>query len=202
MTYACLVERPSSLRDRTSSAILDAAAVVFFRQGTAAGMDDVADAAGVARATVYRYFPNRDALLHALFDDALSEMALRLGEAEIDKVPVGEGLARTARALVAASSKYAFLAEEAKYIAAGVETGKVDECLGIPLRTLLQRGIDDGTLRRDWSATEMSRLFGGLLQVAVQMTAQDAVSVERVAAMVSTLFLEGAQTREGHQTYT
>jgi TetR/AcrR family transcriptional repressor of mexCD-oprJ operon len=189
------VAQVRSLRDRTASTILDAAALVFFRHGTSASMDDVADAAGVGRATVYRYFPNRENLIHALLEAALEEMALRLAEAEIDRVPVAEGVARTARALVAASSKYAFLAEETKHIAAGVEAEKVDECLGAPLRALLRRGIDDGTLRRDWSETEITRLFGGLLQTAVQMTAQDGLGVERAAAMVSTVFLEGVSAR-------
>jgi len=157
-------------------------------------MDDVADAAGVGRATIYRYFPNRDALLRALIEDALEEMALRLVEAEIDSVPVAEGFARTARAMVGASSKYAFLAEESKYLKVGVDAEKVDECLGIPLRGLIRRGIDDGTLRHDLSEREMSKLFGGLLEVAIQMTAQDGVGVERAAAMVSTVFLQGLST--------
>ncbi|MGP8060212.1 MAG: TetR/AcrR family transcriptional regulator [Acidimicrobiales bacterium] len=184
-----------SLRDRTARAILDAAALVFSRQGTSAGMNDVADAAGVGRATVYRYFPNRDALVQALFEDALEDMAVRLDEAEIDRVPVAEGIARTARALVGASSKYAFLSHEAEQAAWSVEGGKVDECLGIPIRALLRRGIDDGTLRGDWSDTETSRLFGGLIQAAVQMTVQGGIGVERAAAMVSTVFLEGTAAR-------
>jgi TetR/AcrR family transcriptional regulator, mexCD-oprJ operon repressor len=192
------VVQTSSLRDRTSAAILDAAALVFFRQGTAASIDDVADAAGVGRATVYRYFPNRDALLHALLRDALEEMALRLGEAEIDRVPVPEAVARAARALVAASRKYAFLAQEAEHVVAaggagGADgAGGVDELLGTPIRTLMRRGIDDGTLRPDCNERELSRLFGGLIQAAVQMTAQDGVGVERAAAMVSAVFLDGA----------
>lgn len=158
-------------------------------------MNDVADAAGVGRATVYRYFPNRDTLVQALFEDALEDMAVRLDEAEIDRVPVAEGIARTARALVGASSKYAFLSHEAEQAAWSVEGGKVDECLGIPIRALLRRGIDDGTLRGDWSDTETSRLFGGLIQAAVQMTVQGGIGVERAAAMVSTVFLEGTAAR-------
>lgn len=154
-------------------------------------MDDVADAAGVGRATVYRYFPSRDALVSALAAHALEETAARFDEAEIDVVPVAEGVARAARALVAAWSKYAFLVEEAEH----VEHGPVDVRLGNPLRSLFRRGIADGTLRRDWSEEEMGRLFAGLLLAAAKMTADDHVGVERAAAMVSSLFLDGASAR-------
>jgi AcrR family transcriptional regulator len=169
---------------------LDAAALVFFREGTGASIDDVADAAGVGRATVYRYFPSRDALLHALLEDALDDMAARLDEAEIDLATVPEGVARAARALVGASSKYAFLAHEAKHV-----EPELEERLAAPLRTLFRRGVADGALRGDLSEEELGRLFGGLLQAAVQMTAQGAVGAERAAAMVSSVFLDGAAAR-------
>ena len=46
--------------------ILDAAAEVFHVRGVAkAGMEDVARAAGCSRATIYRYFDDRDALRRA-----------------------------------------------------------------------------------------------------------------------------------------
>ena len=55
--------------DRTALAadrILDAAAVLFAEQGaTGVGMDQVAKAAGCSRATLYRYFDNRQALMTA-----------------------------------------------------------------------------------------------------------------------------------------
>lgn len=46
--------------------ILEAAGVVFSRDGIhSARMGKIADAAGCSRATLYRYFPNKEALLHA-----------------------------------------------------------------------------------------------------------------------------------------
>lgn len=55
--------------DRTAIAadrILDAAAVLFAHNGAATtGMDQVAKAAGCSRATLYRYFENRQALVTA-----------------------------------------------------------------------------------------------------------------------------------------
>lgn len=46
--------------------ILEAASVVFSRDGIrGARMGKIADVAGCSRATLYRYFPNKEALLHA-----------------------------------------------------------------------------------------------------------------------------------------
>jgi AcrR family transcriptional regulator len=56
-------------------------------------MNDVADAAGVARATVYRYFPNRDALLDELARAAVADVEARLASARIDAVAPEEGIA-------------------------------------------------------------------------------------------------------------
>src|ERR671923_2381670 len=91
----------SGLRERVASAIVEAAAAVFAERGDAANMSDVASAASVARATVYRYFPSREALLEALGRVALDDAGERLRAARLDEVAVGDGLERAVRALVA-----------------------------------------------------------------------------------------------------
>src|ERR671932_1602508 len=91
---------PSALRERVSAAILDAAAHVLAVRGRQASMTDVAAAAGVARATVYRYFPSRQALLEALAEVSVADAGARLASARIDEVPAEEGVRRATRALV------------------------------------------------------------------------------------------------------
>src|SRR6187549_970002 len=51
--------------------ILDAARRLFFEQGLHASMDEVARAAGVGPATLYRRFPTKEALLDAILGDVL-----------------------------------------------------------------------------------------------------------------------------------
>src|SRR5215208_6217147 len=70
--------RQTTLHARVSAAILEAAAAVLAERGEQASMADVAAAAGMARATVYRYFPNREALLEELGRLAVEEAGERL----------------------------------------------------------------------------------------------------------------------------
>src|SRR4051812_50167313 len=88
-----------SLQQRVAEAILDGAARIFAQHGEQASMNDVAAAAGVARATVYRYFPNREALLDELARSAVGGVDARLGSGRIGEGAPEGGIARAVRAL-------------------------------------------------------------------------------------------------------
>lgn len=61
---------------RNREKILAAAAQVFAERGLEATLDDIADAAQVGVATVYRRFPDKDALVLALFEDVIDDLAV------------------------------------------------------------------------------------------------------------------------------
>src|SRR4026207_1337521 len=104
--------RRPALQQRVTAAILDGAARIFALQGAQASMNDVAEAAGVARATVYRYFPNREALLDELARAAGCAVDTRLESARIDEVSPEEGIARAVRALVDVGDAFVLLTRE------------------------------------------------------------------------------------------
>jgi AcrR family transcriptional regulator len=61
--------------------LLQAAAAVFARKGYhAARIADIARAAGVAKGTVYEYFPTKEELFYALLDEWLGEFERELSE--------------------------------------------------------------------------------------------------------------------------
>ena len=75
--------------------LLAAARVLATRE--AASMADIAAAAEITRGTLYRHFPARESLVKALEAAANEEAGRRLADANLDQVPVEEGLARAAR---------------------------------------------------------------------------------------------------------
>src|ERR671926_1972568 len=91
-----------ALQERVAAAILEAAARVLAVGGEQTSMNDVAAAAGVARATLYRYFPSRQALLDELARVAADEAGARLASARGEELAAGEGGRGAGRAPVEA----------------------------------------------------------------------------------------------------
>ena len=61
--------------ERNRLRILQAAREVFADRGLDASLDQIADHAGVGVGTVYRRFPDKDALIDALFEERIDEVA-------------------------------------------------------------------------------------------------------------------------------
>ena len=101
----------SDARLRTPAAILEAAARLLAEDGDAS-MADLAGAAGVGRATLYRYYPSREALLGALTAEALDELAGRLADAGLETAGVEEAIGRIVRAVLTVGDRYAVLVRE------------------------------------------------------------------------------------------
>jgi TetR/AcrR family transcriptional regulator, mexCD-oprJ operon repressor len=149
----------------------------------------VAEAAGVARATVYRYFPNREALLDELAQTALRDVDMRLASARIDAVPPEEGIARAVRALVDVGNLFVVLARERPRSGANrFERGLVE-----PLRQLLERGQASGDIRDDITAARVTESLIGL--IVGMLTSTPALGREDMTATITGLFLDGARAR-------
>lgn len=58
------------VRARTRQLMLESA-IALMQKGVTPSVSEVAEAAGVSRATAYRYFPSESALVHAVVDEAL-----------------------------------------------------------------------------------------------------------------------------------
>jgi len=178
-----------SLQQRVTAAILEGAAHLFAVEGDQASMNDVAAAAGVARATVYRYFPNRQALVDALAQAAISDADGRLSAARIDEVAPEEGIARAVRVLVDLGDSLVLLAR------AGTrsDTEQFERMLARPLGQLFERGQSDGDVRSDIASARLTESLIGL--VVGLLTSSPPLGKEDMTTTVTGLFLDGARAR-------
>jgi AcrR family transcriptional regulator len=177
------------LQQRVAAAILDGAARILAVQGEQASMNDVAAAAGVARATVYRYFPNRQALLDELARAAVSEADEGLASARIDEVSPEDGVARAVRALVDVGDSFVLLARER----VRSDPERFERRVIQPLRELFERGQATGDIRPDIASARLTESLIGLI-VGV-LTSTPPLGKEDIIATITGLFLDGARAR-------
>jgi AcrR family transcriptional regulator len=176
--------------DRTSAAILDAAARVFADEGAAANLASVATAAGVSRATLYRYYASREALLQALVINAIDDAAARLADAGLERASVADAIERILRAFVTVGDRYSVLVSDLPWYE------KADKSqLQTPVRAVLKRGIETGVLRDDLSVEVLNEFLGGAALSGIKLTQHLNLGIEEASAAAASLFLDGARRR-------
>lgn len=96
----------------TVTAILEATLQVLGEDGAAITTTRVAEVAGVSVGTLYQYFPNREAMLHALFAEHLEVAARTVEDAAGDgSEPLAVVVERVVRAVLAVKAARAPVSE-------------------------------------------------------------------------------------------
>jgi AcrR family transcriptional regulator len=171
--------------DATAAAITHAAAhlVAWHKEPTVGA---VAQATGVARGTIYRYFPTRQALLTAVVDRALLKADRHLTQANLAVVPVPEGLARAVRALVALGDDFLVLIRQRLFTGGNIPAFS-------PVVVLLDRGRQAGDLRSDLSLSCQVEALFALVHACLRASESAAMGPEDISTTALRLFLEGSK---------
>jgi AcrR family transcriptional regulator len=177
------------------TAILDAARVVFSQIGYgAATVRDIVRETDLATGTFYNYFPDKESVLHALLDEAASEIRSRVRTARTASRTVEEFVEGGYRAY------YGYLVEDPETFElmrrnAGTIRSMFDEpALGAGIEELredLEAGVASGLLPAHDVDFMASAMVGAGFEVAVRMLERDARDVEEAVAFVTRLFLAG-----------
>ncbi|MEU9737257.1 helix-turn-helix domain-containing protein [Streptomyces sp. NPDC048002] len=172
---------------RNYERLLAEARGAFAEHGTDASLEDVARRAGVGIGTLYRHFPNRHALLSAVFEDAVSDLLSRARE-------LG-GAAEPCAALVTWLGEVVEHAVEYRGLSRALMSVTNDDSSALarcsdPIReaggALLTRAQEQGTIRSDVA-------IGDLLQLthAIALAAEETPSDPNLAPRLLHLTLKG-----------
>jgi len=154
---------------RNRERILAAARELFAERGIDATLDDVAARAGVGVGTVYRRYPNKDALLDELFEERIAEL-VALAEASLEDADAWAALVRFLERV-----EELFAADRAlEHLVLHTDRGPqhvtvARERLLAPVGTLVERAKAEGRLRADFEAADI-RIIHTMLAAVVNET--------------------------------
>jgi len=159
--------KPRTDAQRNRERILDVAKEAFTRAGANASLDDIAKDAGVGPGTLYRHFPNRDALIEAVY------------RTEVEKLAAAER--KFAAAMPPIEALRAWMLLFVDYIAAKqIIAPALNAYVGGPSKlyessraqvqgaidALVKRAIKNGDIRRDLDPFDLLRALIGVSHVA------------------------------------
>jgi TetR/AcrR family transcriptional regulator, mexCD-oprJ operon repressor len=163
----------------------------------AATIDEIAQASGLGRTTVFRHFPTRDALLVEVSLLVLSRVQELFGEIDFANVNVVDGFARVAAVACSIQREFVFVSNQQLWSAAwdpGVSEQL--EALLSGVRVLVERGQRLGVLRTDLPAAWLVKSFSCLVDMMMIERgpggALAELGVEEAAGIVQSQFLHGA----------
>ena len=182
--------------DATRRRLLDTAAGLLCKH-SGASLADVADAAGVGRTTLHRYFPTRHDLLYALADDALLRVEAAVADAHPDAdEPIAVVLTRVATAVLP-------LATELRFLDIGADVWDLPEMverwydLSRPVEDLVRRAKANGELRLDLPTAWVVDLFVGTIWSASSGIDDGRIARRDAIELVVESVLHGVATSRG-----
>ncbi|GAA1829513.1 helix-turn-helix domain-containing protein [Actinomadura chokoriensis] len=171
---------------RNYERLITTARTAFMEHGTGASLDDIAKRAGVGSGTLYRHFPTRDALLHAVLRERID--GLLAHAAELLAEPDAEAaLGRWLRTYLAGAatprgtSTVIIEAMSAEWAATGLGAAAAAICDA--LGRLLDRAQRTGAIRAEIDPRDLLRLTNAI-GVASERTPDPDAYADRMLALL------------------
>jgi AcrR family transcriptional regulator len=184
-------EQLSGSQARTRAAILAATASVLATNPLAT-LPDIANAAGVGRTTLHRYFADRERLIHEATLDAIRVLDETVAQAATDQGPAIDAMRRLINAKVSIGDRVLFLFGDA--IGRRNITGP-DGPNREPVIALIKRGQDEGAFDPELSVTWIERALYALVRQGCEDANNGEMLRHTVAPTVIRTFERGVSAR-------
>jgi AcrR family transcriptional regulator len=162
-----------------------------------AGMSEVAEHAGVGRATLYRHFPTRDDLLAAIKAQARQEAVAAVDSSALHEGSAVECIERIVRAVIELGDRYRFISG---WRADADEHREPRERISAALNAAVERGQRRGEITRtvpaDWAVTAIR----SLMLAAIEELAKGAVSEREAERLATRVVFHGLAPARGEKS--
>jgi TetR/AcrR family transcriptional repressor of mexCD-oprJ operon len=167
-----------------------AAATRLLADNPEATMQDVADAAGLGRATVYRHFPTREGLTRAIELAAIAEVGAALADGRLEEGDPVEALGRAIELIFEIGDRYRVVAHNPR---AGHSDEKRDTAEGAfrPMAALLERARRQGALAPEPPLEWVYAVVGAIIGAAFRQLALGTLTREEAPRVVMRTILSG-----------
>jgi AcrR family transcriptional regulator len=175
---------------RNREALLSRAAELIAEQGPAVPLDEIARAAGVGNATLYRHFPDRKALLHAIAMRVIGLTAEAAERAMNEETDSYQALARYLREAVSVRAAWVMPAIAAALDRDDAELAALRARSVAAIARLIANAQRDGTVRPDVTFGDISLLLIRLarpLPPGQDRAGQDATAQRHLAILLAGL---------------
>jgi AcrR family transcriptional regulator len=171
---------------RNHDSVLEAGARLLAERPSAS-MQEIADASGVGRTTVYRHFPAREDLVVALVERVAEEVtAVSASAVAIDR-PAEDVIRRLSYDMVALGRRWRFLRDQLGEVRASLTDSD------IAWRDWVVQAQRRGDLRDDWPADWVLAITRGLITEAI--TEADTIGAERASQLLSDTLITSLSSR-------
>jgi AcrR family transcriptional regulator len=165
---SALAEPVRSDARRNREKLLEVATAAFAgAQGRPVSLESIAREAGVGIGTLYRHFPNREALVEAIYRAELTEVAAAAQQL-LTRHPPKTALRRWMDRYASFVAAKRGMAESlhAIFDSGAMEPSQTRDSIAGAVDLLLQAGADDGTLRSDVPADDVVSSLIGIFLVS------------------------------------
>ena len=185
------IRKPRADAERNRLRLLETAKVAFAEKGSAASLDEITRMAGVGAGTLYRHFPNRDALVAAVYRNETEQLVAAADSLEethppltalrewlllfVDYIATKHGMYEVLNSIVGGTSDL--------YSAS---TAQVKQAIA----KLVNRAVASGDIRLDLDPLDLLRALAGVANIGLGPDG------ERAAKSLVDILIAGVRTQK------